>query len=54
MLFDWSIGVSGFGRPGTAEQRGMTKRIRFSYSAKSRSILGGVAPLALVFEVDEE
>lgn len=38
MLFDWSTGVSGFGRPGTAEQSGMTKRVRFSYNANSRRL----------------
>lgn len=54
MLFDWSTGVSGFGLPGTEEQRGMTKRVRFSYNAKSRSILEGDGPFALDFEVAEE
>lgn len=54
MLFDWSTGDSGLGRPGTAEQRGITKRVRFSYSAKSRSILVGVALLCFDLDVDEE
>ena len=54
MLFDWSTGVSGFGRPGTAEQSGITKRVRFSYSAKSRSMREGEGPLTLDFEVEEE
>lgn len=38
MLFDWSTGVSGLGRPGTAEQSGMTKRVKFSYNANSRRL----------------
>lgn len=32
----------------------MTKRVRFSYNAKSRSILEGDGPFALDFEVAEE
>lgn len=32
----------------------MTNRVRFSYSAKSRSILEGEEPLALDLEVEEE
>ena len=32
----------------------MTKRVRFSYKAKSRSILDGDGPLALDLEVEEE
>ncbi len=54
MLFDWSTGVSGLGLPGTAEHRGMTKRVRFSYKAKSRSILDGDGPLVLDLEAAEE
>lgn len=51
MLFDWSTGVSGLGLPETAEHKGMTKRVRFSYRAKRRSILDGEGPLALDVEV---
>lgn len=40
MLVEVTTGVSGFGR-GRAEQSGMTKRSRFSYSAKRRSRRGG-------------
>ena len=38
------MGVSGFGRPGAMEQSGMTKRVRFSYRAISRSSFAGVFP----------
>lgn len=54
MLFDWSTGVSGFGLPGTAEHNGITKRVRFSYSANSRSILEGEGPFTFDLEVAEE
>lgn len=54
MLFDWSTGVSGLGLPGTAEHKGITKRVRFSYSAKSRSILDGEGPFSFDLEVAEE
>lgn len=54
MLFDWSTGVSGLVLPGTAEHRGMTNRVRFSYNAKSRSILEGEGPFSLDLEVEEE
>lgn len=54
ILLDWSTGDSGLGRPGTAEQRGMTKRVKFSYSANKRSIREGDGPLALDFEVADE
>lgn len=53
MLFAWSTGVSGLGRPGTAEQSGSTKRVRFSYRANSRSVLDGAGPDTLDLEVAE-
>ena len=54
MLFDWSTGVSGLGRPGTEEHNGMTKRVRFSYKANSRSMREGDGPFTFDFDVAEE
>lgn len=51
ILFDWSTGVSGLGLPGTAEQSGMTNRVRFSYKANSRNIFEGDGPTTVDFEV---
>ena len=48
------MGVSGLGLPGTAEHNGITKRVRFSYKANSRSILEGDGPSFFDFEVEEE
>ena len=50
ILFDWSTGVSGLGRPGTAEQSGITNRVKFSYSANSRSIFDGDGLVTVDFE----
>ena len=38
MQFVPVTGVSGFGRPGTAEQSGITKRTRLSYVQNNRSM----------------
>ncbi len=54
MLFDWSTGVSGLGLPGTAEQSGITNRVRFSYKANNLSILDGDGPLSFDLDVDDE
>ncbi len=54
MLFDWSTGVSGLGRPGTDEHRGMIKRVRFSYNANKRSMREGDGPFTLDLDVAEE
>ena len=54
ILFDWSTGVSGLGLPGTAEQSGMTNRVRFSYKAKSRNIFEGDGPTTVDFDVADE
>ena len=52
MLFDCDIGVSGFGRSRSAEQRGIMKVVRFSYRAKSRNSLAGVVWVPLDLEVE--
>ena len=53
MLFAWSTGVSGLGRPGTAEHSGRTNRVRFSYKANRRRVFEGAGPDILDLEVAE-
>lgn len=53
MLFDWSTGVSGLGRPGIAEHRGKTNRVRFSYRANNRKVFEGAGPAAWDLDVVE-
>ena len=43
------IGVSGFSRSVHWDDKGWTKRVRFSYSANRRSSLAGVFPSVLAW-----